>query len=419
MSIFASCSAREPRNDPQRARPQSAKSAWVMTICASALLTLSACGGSDIPDPTANGTGNGIQTKGGNNGDYNAANQGDDVATSSTATSGAGANQSNAKTDTGGDTSAAAQSAIGTVRTEKVTDAAAGPTGDYRPEGFDTLFFADEFNGIELDRSKWCTRFVWGGGPALQVPDDECTQHIGQGTLDYANIDEEQRYRDFNTLGEPLHVVNNGILQLRATKTGHDSYLQYEAAMLNSKMTFKPEGDQVYYITTRMKLPNVLGTWPSIWLAPSLDKDGAAMWPPEIDIFEGPLNNNPETEFTLHQHSQVRGAQTDSGQYEFISYDENFETTWGYYTSPDRSLRDVWIEIAAKWDVNGVCFYIDGFNTACENYRWVSNEGAPGHPANLILNLAIGGPWAGRGGVDASQFPTLLEVDYVRVYRKN
>jgi|GEM_PF-2296539 len=418
MSIFASYSAREPRNDPQRARPQSAKSAWVMTICASALLTLSACGESDIPDPTANGTGNGIQTKGGNNGDWAAANQNtananqsDSVGTSSSNTGAAGASApaASAPAKAGGDTSATAQSAVGT----------AGPTGDYRPEGFDTLFFSDEFNGTELDRSKWCTRFVWGGGPELQVPDDECTPHMGQGTLDYANIDEEQRYRDFNTLGEPLHVVNNGILQLRATKTGQDSYLQYEAAMLNSKMTFKPEGDQVYYITTRMKLPNVLGTWPSIWLAPSLDKDGAAMWPPEIDIFEGPLNNNPETEFTLHQHSQVRGAQTDSGEYEFISYDENFETTWGYYTSPDRTLREVWIEIAAKWDVNGVCFYIDGFNTACENYRWVSNEGAPGHPANLILNLAIGGPWAGRGGVEASKFPTLLEVDYVRVYRKN
>ena len=400
MSIFASYSVREPRNDPKRAHPKSAKSAWVMTICASALLTLSACGDSDVPDPTANGTGNGVQTKGGNNG------------------SGAAGTSVNAAS-LNGDTSATTQSAIGTVRTEKVETTVAGPTGDFRPDGFDTLFFSDEFNGTELDRDKWCTRFVWGGGPALQIPDEECTKHIGQGTLDYANIDEEQRYRDINTLGEPLHVVNNGILQLRATKTGQDSYLQYEAAMLNSKMTFKPEGDEVFYITTRMKLPNVLGTWPSIWLAPSLDENGAAQWPPEIDIFEGPLNNNPETEFTLHQHSQVRGAQTDSGQYEFISYDENFETTWGYYTSPDRSLRDVWIEIAAKWDVNGVCFYIDGFNTACENYRWVGNDGAPGHPANLILNLAIGGPWAGRSGVDDSKFPTLLEVDYVRVYRNN
>ena len=316
-------------------------------------------------------------------------------------------------------TSVSAANATDNGKQSTQTASAAGPTGDYRPDGYDTLFFSDEFNGTELDRSKWCTRFVWGGGPPLQVADSECTKFPGMGVLDYANADEQQRYRDFNNNGEPLHVLKDGILELRATKTGTDWYLQYEAAMLNSKVTFKPEGNTSYYITTRMRLPNVLGTWPSIWLAPSLSETGEAQWPPEIDIFEGPLNNNPETEFTLHQHSQVRGAQTDSGKYEFISYDENFETTWGYYTSPDRSLRDVWLEIAAEWTVDGVCFYIDGFNTACENYRWVANDGAAGHPANLILNLAVGGPWAGRGGIDDSKFPTQLEVDYVRVYRKN
>jgi beta-glucanase (GH16 family) len=37
----------------------------------------------------------------------------------------------------------------------------------------------------------------------------------------------------------------------------------------------------------------------------------------------------------------------------------------------------------------------------------------------LIINLAIGGTFGGVQGVDASAFPTSLEVDYVRVYRQD
>ncbi|MGB7301249.1 MAG: glycoside hydrolase family 16 protein [Burkholderiaceae bacterium] len=419
MSKFASNPVRE--KNPNGVRQQSAKSTVAIIGSIVMLTGLSACGevsnwwhDDKIPNPGASG-GSGVQTAGLNN---------ESAAGTSTNTgekSGSGSASDNASI--GNATASAASSATTPVPTTTANSgtatAGSGTTGDFKPAGYDTLFFSDEFNGTELDRSKWCTRFVWGGGPELQIPDAECTKFSGQGTLDYANADEQQRYRDINTKGEPLHVLNNGILELRATKTGTDWYLQYEAAMLNSKMTFKPEGNTSYYITTRMRLPNVLGTWPSIWLAPSLSESGAAQWPPEIDIFEGPLNNNPETEFTLHQHSQVRGAQTDSGKYEFTEWLETFDTTWGYYTSPTRTLRNVWLEIAAKWTVDGVCFYIDGMQTACENYRWVGNDGAPGHPANLILNLAIGGPWAGRGGIDAASFPTQLEVDYVRVYRKN
>lgn len=55
---------------------------------------------------------------------------------------------------------------------------------------------------------------------------------------------------------------------------------------------------------------------------------------------------------------------------------------------------------------------------ACEEYRWVENSGAQAAPAHLLLNLAAGGSWAGRYGIDDSKMPTQLDVDYVRVYRK-
>jgi hypothetical protein len=33
------------------------------------------------------------------------------------------------------------------------------------------------------------------------------------------------------------------------------------------------------------------------------------------------------------------------------------------------------------------------------------------------MNLAVGGGWGGRQGVDTSIWPCRMEVDYVRVYR--
>jgi hypothetical protein len=36
----------------------------------------------------------------------------------------------------------------------------------------------------------------------------------------------------------------------------------------------------------------------------------------------------------------------------------------------------------------------------------------------VLVNLAIGGSWAGKFGIDDSAFPQALEVDYIRVYQK-
>jgi beta-glucanase (GH16 family) len=46
------------------------------------------------------------------------------------------------------------------------------------------------------------------------------------------------------------------------------------------------------------------------------------------------------------------------------------------------------------------------------------NEWPFDQPFFLILNLAVGGNWGGRYGVDESVFPAELQVDYVRVFKK-
>lgn len=37
----------------------------------------------------------------------------------------------------------------------------------------------------------------------------------------------------------------------------------------------------------------------------------------------------------------------------------------------------------------------------------------------MILNIAVGGDWGGAEGVDDRAFPQRMEVDYVRVFRRD
>lgn len=276
---------------------------------------------------------------------------------------------------------------------------------------------SDEFDGTSLDRTKWCTRYVYGGGPALQVPDDQCTRG-GGGTLDFFN-DEQQRYRDFNSRGETMHVVSGGTLKLRVTKTGPAGNAPYESAMIRSKMEFKPTPTTSYYLTARMKLPNVLGSWSAFWLVSGRGTNNTPEWPPEIDIVDSPTNNTDSPASTLRMGTTAQGAQTaNPGKFDYTHADPAFNKQNQTYT-PGRLLRDTWLEIGALWTANNVCYFVDGVKAACENYRWVENGGQPANAAHVLLNLAIGGAWAGASGIDDAKFPTQVEVDHVRVYRSN
>jgi len=267
----------------------------------------------------------------------------------------------------------------------------ANVASDFHPAGYTDLVFADEFNGSTLDRTKWCTRYAWGGGPPLQVADSDCLKldayGSDRGNLDFVN-DEAQRYRDYNEAGAPLHAFSGQHLSLRATRKANPAPTEpaYEAAMLRSK--------------------------------------GIAQWPPELDIFEGPLNGSPaESANSIWQSSKiVNGLQTLTGDRE-VTYaipeypDDPAFGYWGYWISPT-NLRNIWIEVAVEWTQDEACYFYDGIKVVCENYRWVTDTGAQANEASLLLNLAIGGAWAGMNGIDDASFPTALDVDYIRVYER-
>jgi beta-glucanase (GH16 family) len=282
------------------------------------------------------------------------------------------------------------------------------PSSDHHPAGYQ-LVFADEFGGHALDRRQWCTRYVYAGGPPLQLNDYECTRDA-KGTLDFLN-DEAQRYRDMDSTGKLLHQVGGGALTLVAVKgTGS---AKYEAAMIRSKQLFKPDDTKSLYITARVRLPSVKGTWPAFWLNSDRDDEGNVTWPPEIDIFEAPLNGVEDKETMLKVGAVTRDKSKRRMSYTHGSFNER----WRNYHATS-SIRDKWVETAVEWTKDSVCYYFDGTKLMCEDYRWVHEDGRPAPPAHILLNIAVGGEWAGRHGIDDAKFPAKFSIDYVRVYER-
>lgn len=279
-----------------------------------------------------------------------------------------------------------------------------------------SLIWNDEFNGTSLDRSLWCTRYAQGGGAKLEIDDPQCTGPEGKGGTGDFLKDERQRYRDHNSRGEALHVLQDGHLSLRATETASDDYASFEAAMVRSKLEIRPSSDESYYITSRIRLPNVQGSFAALWLSSGYGDNGKLDWPPEIDILEAALNGVEDTDKMVRVGVAVKGAQTDSGKEEYGETGPHFSSKWNNFTA-DKSLRDVWLDIAHEWTAGGVCTYINGELVLCENYRWVTNAGDVANKAHVILNLAVGGDWAGRHGVDGST-AMAMDVDYLRVFKK-
>jgi beta-glucanase (GH16 family) len=73
---------------------------------------------------------------------------------------------------------------------------------------------------------------------------------------------------------------------------------------------------------------------------------------------------------------------------------------------------------AIEWTADEISFFVDGIkynvfkNDQTNSMAWPFDQ-----EFHLILNVAVGGNWGGKYGVDDSIFPQQMVVDYVRVYQ--
>lgn len=259
------------------------------------------------------------------------------------------------------------------------------------------VFFAcNEANALteeEGSRLIWFDEFNYNGLPDTTKwsydVGDACDKPAGCG---WGNA-EKQYYTD----GKLENArVEDGILIIEAHKKD-----KRNSKYTSARLVTKGKGDWKYgRIEIRANLPSGVGTWPAIWMLPTHQKNGG--WPNdgEIDIMEH-VGYNPDSIFcTVHtkSYNHMLGTQ-DGGAHMLQSAESEFHV------------------YGIDWDENKIDFLIDDnlvftFNNQHKTYaEWPFSE-----PFHLILNLAVGGHWGGKMGIDENIWPQRMLVDWVRVY---
>jgi beta-glucanase (GH16 family) len=190
--------------------------------------------------------------------------------------------------------------------------------------------------------------------------------------------------------------VENGVLVIEVHNNRDDSLINYSSG----KIISKHKGDWKYgYFEIRAKLPLGRGTWPAIWMLPTEWKYGD--WPKsgEIDIMEHVGYDEGNVHGTVHTEAFNHKKGTEKGKVYKVENPDQFHI------------------YAINWTPDKIEFFVDGnlYNTFLNNGKgsayWPYDQ-----EYHLLLNVAVGGDWGGREGVDDTIWPVRMEIDYVRVY---
>ncbi|MHA7056918.1 family 16 glycosylhydrolase [Aquimarina sp. M1] len=233
------------------------------------------------------------------------------------------------------------------------------------------LIFNDEFDGSSVDLTKWS--FDNGDG---------CPTLCGWGNA------EEQWYQPENT------TVQNGNLII-TTKNEAAGGKQFTSSKLITSGKFNSKYGRY---EASIKLPSAGGIWPAFWMLP---ENGSWPFTGEIDIMEAEHKNPESIGGTVHYSNG-------GWQYNGREFNAGLDLSAGFH------------EYAVEWEPQEIRWYVDDqlFHTVTPANTvdpWPFSEG----DWYLILNVAVGGPgtpYTGNIPPTPADYPTQMEVDYVRVY---
>ncbi|MCC8188584.1 MAG: glycoside hydrolase family 16 protein [Bacteroides sp.] len=233
------------------------------------------------------------------------------------------------------------------------------------------LIWSDEFNADRLDETIWNIASGYGGG------------NDGWGN------NELQNYTSDNI------SFRDGLLVITAKKTGDQQQRgEYTSARISTK-----NKQQFLYgrMEVRAKLPEGRGLWAAFWM---LGCEGR--WPDggEIDIMEHVGYEPDVVHSALHTRSSF-GATQNKGKTLFPDVNQDFHV------------------FGITWTEDQIEFYVDDPQQPYYIYAPEEKNARTwpfDRPCYLLLNLAVGGHWGGKQGIDNTVFPAEYLIDWVRVY---
>lgn len=200
------------------------------------------------------------------------------------------------------------------------------------------------------------------------------------------------------TLADSNNVyIRDGYLHITARydSTRHPSFT-------STRLITKNKGDWKYgMIEVRAKLPKGRGIWPAIWMLPTDWVYGG--WPHsgEIDIMEYVGYEKDSLFATVHTGAYNHIHQTQKGSSLYLPN----------LTDSFRIYQMKWNEDLIQIGVDNNYFF-EYKNEKSGSAAWPFDQ-----PFHLLLNVAVGGNWGGKHGVDTSIFPQSLIIDYIRIYQ--
>lgn len=269
-----------------------------------------------------------------------------------------------------------------------------GTSEDSAIEGWD-LVWNDEFNGTELDESKW--NYETG----YYLNDDPGTWGWGNNEL--------QHYTD----SKDNVFVEDGKLNIVALEDpatfpqNPERVAPYSSGKITTQDKFKFTYGRVDFSA---KLPAVSGAWPALWMMPNDNVYGGWASSGEIDVMEARGRVPESTSGAIHF-----GGEWPANTY--LSGEQHFEDG-GRIDTAFHTYSVIWEEDAISWFVDGKFFY----KVTKEQWFSAAMRDNPNAPFDqdfyLIMNLAMGGWFDGGIEPNVDDFPVSMEVDYVRVYNE-
>jgi len=240
------------------------------------------------------------------------------------------------------------------------------------------LIWSDEFKQPSIDRNKWSSQVLKAG----------------------QFNDEWQRY----TNDDKNAFIENDYLVIKAIhETQKHGLNQYTSARLHTAGKFSFTYGKV---AARIKLPEGEGIWPAFWmLGANIDENGGdTPWPfcGEIDILE---LYGSKSDSTVEANSHFAGP---DGKHQMMGA-VDYSLAGGKFSDDFHIFELVWTSKYLYW-------YVDGYRYASTPID-AADRSEFHKPFFLLLNIAVGGTFAGRPDSSTS-FPQAMYVDWIRVYQK-
>lgn len=179
---------------------------------------------------------------------------------------------------------------------------------------------------------------------------------------------------------------------------------EYKNSKFTSAKLISKEAWQYGKFVIRAKVPLARGVWPAVWLLP-ISYNGNN-WPlcGEIDILEYFAHTRSEIQFSLH-----------SNNYNFYRENKfNKSINLGNAILDFNIYSIEWTESFISFSVNDIIYYT-AYKSDCRNSS--KKEWPFDAPFNIIINLAVGGHYAGKFGIDVDKWPQEFIIDYIYVYQ--